>query len=50
MTYDEGYGGYIPGHEIKIDFQDPPDEKNFFYINTVPTKRSCIVRYVKMEF
>ena len=30
MTYDEGYGGYIPGHEIKIDFQDPPDEKNFF--------------------
>ena len=30
MTYDEGYGGYIPGHEIKINFQDPPEERNFF--------------------
>lgn len=30
MTYDEVYEGYIPGDEIKIDFQDPVDEKNFY--------------------
>lgn len=30
MTYDEGYGGYIPGDVITIDFQDPSDQKNFF--------------------
>ena len=30
MTYDEGYGGYLSGHEIRIDFQDPPDQNNFF--------------------
>ena len=30
MIYDEVYGGYIPGDIIKIDFQDPADEKNFY--------------------
>ena len=30
MTYDEGFGGYIPGNEITIDFQDPLEENNFF--------------------
>ena len=30
MTYDESYDGYIPGDEIKIDFQDPSDQKNYF--------------------
>ena len=30
MTYDEGIGGYLPGNEISIDFQDPPDDENFF--------------------
>ena len=26
MTYDEGTGGYLPGNEISIDFQDPPED------------------------
>ena len=30
MTYSESYNGYIPGHEIKIDFQDPVEEKNYY--------------------
>lgn len=30
MAYDEGYADYISGDEIKIDFQDPPEEKNFY--------------------
>ena len=30
MTYDEGFGGYIPGNEITIDFQDPVEDNNFF--------------------
>ena len=30
MDYDEGIGGYLPGHEITIDFQDPPEAENFF--------------------
>ena len=30
MTYDESYNGYVPGHELKIDFQDPVEEKNYY--------------------
>lgn len=30
MTYDEGYSDYISGDEIKINFQDPPEERNFY--------------------
>ena len=30
MTYDESYDGYVPGHEIRIDFLDPADQKNYF--------------------
>ncbi|MAD30212.1 MAG: DUF4249 family protein [Flavobacteriaceae bacterium] len=30
MAYDEVFGGYIPGDVIKIDFQDPVDQKNFY--------------------
>lgn len=30
MIYDEVYGGYIPGDEVKIDFQDPVADKNFY--------------------
>jgi len=31
MTYDEGEDKYIPGHEIRIRFDDPQEEKNFYY-------------------
>ena len=30
MIYDEGYSDYISGDEVKIDFQDPPEERNFY--------------------
>jgi len=31
MIYDEGINKYIPGHEIRINFDDPNEEKNFYY-------------------
>ena len=30
MKYDEAIGGYLPGNEIFIDFNDPPEDENFF--------------------
>ena len=50
MTYDEGFGGYIPGNEITIDFQDPLEENNFFYINTEVMREKYIVKYVNTVF
>jgi len=31
MTYDEGQGKYIPGHEIRIGFDDPSTDENYYY-------------------
>ena len=31
MSFNEGLGKYIPGHEIRVDFQEPQDQKNFYY-------------------
>lgn len=31
MSFNEGLGKYIPGHEIRVDFQEPEDQKNFYY-------------------
>ena len=30
MTYDESYDNYVPGHELRIDFLDPADQRNYF--------------------
>ena len=31
MIYDEGSESYTSGHEIRIDFDDPADQRNFFF-------------------
>jgi len=31
MIYDEGSEDYTSGHEIRIDFNDPADQRNFFF-------------------
>jgi len=31
MSFDESIGKFIPGHEIRIDFQEPVEETNFYY-------------------
>ena len=31
MTFDVSKGKYIPGHEIRIDFQEPEATSNFYY-------------------
>lgn len=31
MIYDEGSESYTSGHEIRIDFDDPADQRNYFF-------------------
>ena len=31
MSFDNSSGKFIPGHEIRIDFQEPAELKNFYY-------------------
>ena len=31
MAFDEASGKFIPGHEIRIDFQEPSEKDNFYY-------------------
>ena len=31
MSFDDALGEFIPGHEIRIDFQEPENQKNFYY-------------------
>lgn len=31
MTYDESLGKYIPGHEIRVNFQEPEQQDNYYY-------------------
>lgn len=31
MIFDEGVNKYIPGHEIRISFDDPQQDQNFYY-------------------
>ena len=47
MSFDNSLGKFIPGHEIRIDFQEPAESKNFYYFQyrAYEKKQYCQICY-----